>query len=86
MILGVSNNYTIVTLSLYNEEVIISPGYPHRDYERDKNYTWDVRADAATEEISINITIDIHKARGFKCDDYLMVCVLKFHSNSTTYW
>lgn len=83
MSLGVSYHSTNVTLSLYKEEVITSPGYPHRDYERDTNYTWAVRADAATEEISIKITIDIHEARGFGCDDYLMVCVLKFHSKST---
>lgn len=83
MSLGVSYHSTNVTLSLYNEEIITSPEYPHKDYEKDKNYTWDVRANAATEEILINITIYIHEARGFPCYDYLLVCVLKFHSKST---
>lgn len=75
MALGVSYQHRSVSLSLYNIVVITSPGYPHRNYERNTNYAWDVRADDAKEEISINITMDIHEARGFACDDYLLVCL-----------
>lgn len=66
-----------VTLSLHKEEVITSPGYPYKDYERETNYTWDVGADDATDEISLNITMDIQDTTGFLCEDYLMVCVPK---------
>lgn len=83
MSLGVSNNYKIVTLSLYDENVIASPGYQYGYYEKNTNFTWDVRADDAAEEISIHITMDIHEYRGFPCYDYLLVCVLKCHSKST---
>lgn len=77
MAFGVVYQLRNVRLSPFHEVLITSPGYPHRDYERNTNYTWDVRADDATEEIFIKITIDIHKAPGFPCDDYLLVCVLK---------
>lgn len=73
---GVFYRLRNVSLSLFNEVLIASPGYPHRYYKRNTNYTWDVRADDATEEIGMNITIDIHETRGFPCDDYLLVCVL----------
>lgn len=74
--LGVSYNYSIVTLSLNNEQVIMSPGYPHTDYERDTNYTWYVVADDAVEEIFIRITMEIQRTPGYPCFDYLQVCVL----------
>lgn len=74
--LGVSYNYSIVTMSLNNEQVITSPGYPHTDYERDTNYTWYVVADDAVEEIFLNITMQIQRTKGYPCDDYLQVCVL----------
>lgn len=76
MALGVSYNYSVVTMSLYNEEVITSPGYPHIDYERDTNFTWYVVADDAVEEIFITITMEIQIIPGFWCLDYLQVCVL----------
>lgn len=63
-------------MSLYNEEVIKSPDYPHTDYEKDTNYTWYVVADDAAEEIFIKITMDIKRTAGFSCFDYLQVCVL----------
>lgn len=74
--MSVSYHYTTVNMSLYNKEVITSPGYPHTDYERDTNYTWYVVADDAAEEIYMNITINIHRTRGFPCEDFLQVCVL----------
>uniref|UniRef100_K1R1S3 CUB domain-containing protein n=1 Tax=Magallana gigas TaxID=29159 RepID=K1R1S3_MAGGI len=69
--LGVSYNYSIVTLSLNNEQVIMSPGYPHTDYERDTNYTWYVVGDDAVEEIFIRITMEIQRTPGYPCFDYL---------------
>lgn len=74
--LGVSYHNSVVTMSLKNEEVITSPGYPHTDYERDTNYTWYVVADDAVEEIFIKITMDIQGIPGYWCFDYLQVCVL----------
>lgn len=76
MALGVSYNYLIVTMSLNNEQVIMSPGYPHTDYERDTNFTWYVVADDAVEEIFIRITMEIQSTPGFPCFDYLQVCFL----------
>lgn len=73
--LGVSYHYSIVNLFLRNAQNITSPGYPHRDYERDTNYTWYVVADDAAEEISIKITMEIQRTRGYPCYDYLQVCV-----------
>lgn len=64
-------------MSLNKEEVIESPGYPHKNYLRDTNYTWYVMAIDDTEEISIEITIDIHEVPGFPCEDYLQVCVIQ---------
>lgn len=64
-------------MSPRKEEVIQSPGYPHKNYERDFNYTWYVMASDDTKEISIEITIDIHETAGFPCDDFLQVCVLQ---------
>lgn len=63
-------------MSLYNEEVITSPGYPHTDYDRNTNYTWYVLTDDAAEEIFIKITMEIQSTPGFPCGDYLQVCVL----------
>lgn len=54
----------------------MSPGYPNRNYERDTIYTWDVTAHATTEEIFINVKIDIYEDAGFICDDYLKVCII----------
>lgn len=73
---GVFYHYKTVTMSR-KEEVIKSPGYPHKNYERNTNYTWYVIASDDTEEISIEITTDIYQALGFPCDDYLQVCVLQ---------
>lgn len=74
--LSVSYQNKTITLSFGKEEVIKSPGYPHKNYPRNTNYTWYVIASDDTEEISINITTDIHEALGFRCDDYLKVCLL----------
>lgn len=74
--LGVSYYNETVTLSLSKEEVIKSPGYPHTNYTRNTNYTWYVIASDETENISIQITTDIHEAPGFSCYDYLQVCDL----------
>lgn len=76
MALGVSYNYSIVTMSLNNEQVITSPGYPQTDYERDTNYTWYVVADDAVEILFIKITMTIQRTPGFSCYDYLQVCVI----------
>lgn len=62
---------------LNKEEVIKSPGYPHKNYSRNTNYTWYVIASDDTEEIFIEVTIDIHETPGFPCDDYLQVGVLQ---------
>lgn len=75
-VLGVSYNYSIVTMSLNNEQVITSPGYPHTDYKRNTNYTWYVVADDAVEMFFIKITMKIHRTPGFSCDDFLQVCVI----------
>lgn len=64
-------------MSLSKEEVIKSPGYPHKNYSTNTNYTWYVMASDDTEEISMEITIDIHETLGFYCEDYLQVCVLQ---------
>lgn len=64
-------------MSLSKDEVIESPGYPHKNYSSDTNYTWYVNASDDTEEISIEITMDIHETSGFPCEDYLQVCVLQ---------
>lgn len=71
--LSVSNHSKTITLSSSKEEVIKSPGYPHKNYPRNTNYTWYVIASDDTEEISINITMDIHEVLGFGCDDYLKI-------------
>lgn len=55
MAFGVVYQLRNVRLSPFHKVLITSPGYPHRDYERNTNYTWDVRADDATEEIFINL-------------------------------
>lgn len=65
MSLGVSNNYKIVTLSLYDENVITSPGYQYGYYEKNTNFTWDVRADDAAEEISIRLFIGLCSKMSF---------------------
>lgn len=75
--LGVSYHNKIVTMSLDKVVVIKSPGYPHKNYAKNTNYTWYVIASDDTEEISIEITTDIYRASGFPCDDYLQVCVLQ---------
>lgn len=75
MAIDVSHHHRIVTLPLYNKVVITSPGYPYTYYERNINYTWDVRAHEDTEEIFMNITIDIDHFPGFSCVDYLLVCI-----------
>lgn len=72
---GVSYHFKIVTMSLNKEKVIKSPGYPHVNYERNTNYTWYLIARDDTEEIFMEITIDIHDDPGFPCYDYLQVCV-----------
>lgn len=64
-------------MSLSKEKVIKSPGYPITNYAKNTNYTWYVTASDDTEEIYIEITIDIHKTPRFPCDDYLQVCVLQ---------
>lgn len=75
--LGVSYHNKIVTMSLDKVVVIKSPGYPHKNYERNTIYTWYVIASGDTEEISMEITIDIHRDPSFPCEDYLQVCVLQ---------
>lgn len=75
--LGVSYHYNIVTISLKKEEVIKSPGYPQKNYEKNTNYTWYVITSDDTEKISIEITMDIHETPGFSCEDYLQVCVFQ---------
>lgn len=75
--LGVFYHYKTVTMSS-KEEVIKSPGYPHKNYERNTNYTWYVIASDDTEEISIEITTDIYQALGFPCDDYLQIKEIKY--------
>lgn len=64
-------------MSLSKEKVIKSPEYPHKNYAKNTNYTWYVMASGDTEEISIEITIDIHKTPRIPCVDYLQVCVLQ---------
>lgn len=64
-------------MSLSKEKVIKSTGYPNKNYAKNTNYTWYVMASDDTEEISIEITIDIYKTPGFPCYDYLQVCVLQ---------
>lgn len=54
-----------------------SPGYPHINYETNTNYTWYVIASDNTEEIFIEITMDIYGVTGIRCDDYLQVCVIQ---------
>lgn len=63
-----------VTLTVYEETVVKSPGYPNENYEQDTIYTWDVTAPATTEKILINVEIDIHKFNG-PCEDYLQVSI-----------
>lgn len=75
--LGVSFQHTIVSLSRDKKEVIKSPGFPQKNYERNTNYTWYIKASDNTEEISIKITTDIHRTPGFSCEDYLQVCVFQ---------
>lgn len=75
--LRVSYHNKIVTVSLDKVVVIKSPGYPHKNYEINTNYTWHVIAGDDTEEISMEITIDIHRDPNFPCEDYLQVCVLQ---------
>lgn len=70
-----SPHYKNVTMSLSKK--VESPGYPHKNYSTNTNYTWYVIASDNTEEISIEITMDIHQATGFRCYDYLQVCVLQ---------
>lgn len=74
--LGVPYYDETVTLSFSREEVIKSPGYPHKNYSRNTNYIWYVIASDETEVISMEITTDIHGTPGYPCDDYLQVCVL----------
>lgn len=74
--LGVFYHYKTVTMS-HKEEVIKSPGYPHKNYPRNTNYTWYVIASDETRQISTEITTDIREVPGFQCDDYLQVCVLQ---------
>lgn len=64
-------------MSLNKAEVIRSPGYPHNNYERNTKYTWYVIASDDTEEISIDITTDIHEDPGSPCYDYLQVQEIK---------
>lgn len=64
-------------MSLSKEVIIKSPGYPHKNYERNTNYTWNVIGSDNTEEISIEITTDIYGVSGLGCGDYLQVCVIQ---------
>lgn len=52
---------------------IKSPGYPDVNYNNDTILTWNVRAPASTEEILIDIEMDIVNPHSGLCEDYLKV-------------
>lgn len=63
-----------VNLSLSQEVVIRSPGFPDVNYQRGITYKWLVTAPNNTDEISIQIKMDIHEPPNLQCEDYLQVC------------
>lgn len=52
---------------------IKSPGYPDVNYNKDTILTWNVTAPTSTEEILIDIEMDIVKPPIGLCEDYLKV-------------
>lgn len=52
---------------------INSPGYPDISYKSDTVLSWNVTAPATTEKILIVIDMNIIKASGGNCEDYLKV-------------
>ncbi|XP_052676237.1 uncharacterized protein LOC128157677 [Crassostrea angulata] len=52
---------------------IKSPGYPDVNYKNNRVLIWNVTAPASTEEISIDIEIDIVKPPNGLCEDYLQI-------------
>lgn len=52
---------------------ITSPGYPDVNYNNDTILTWNVTAPASTEEILIDIDMDIVTPPSGLCEDYLKV-------------
>lgn len=56
---------------------IKSPGYPDVNYNNDTILTWNVTAPASTEEILIDIEMDIVNSPSGICEDYLKVIFLK---------
>lgn len=62
-----------VELSPSDVLIIKSPGYPEVNYKNDTVVTWNVTAPASTEEILIDIDMDIINASDGNCEDYLKV-------------
>lgn len=56
---------------------IKSPGYPDVNYKNETVLTWNVTAPASTEEILIDIEIEIVKPPSGLCEDYLKVIFQK---------
>lgn len=56
---------------------ITSPGYPDVNYKNETVLTWNVTAPATTEEILIDIEIEIVKPPSGLCEDYLKVIFQK---------
>lgn len=52
---------------------IKSPGYPKVNYKTNTIYTWNVTAPAETNEILIDIDMDIKRPSSGLCEDYLKV-------------
>lgn len=67
-----------VELSPFTVLKIKSPGYPDVNYKNDTVLTWNVTAPASTEEILIDIEMDIivKPPKGL-CEDYLKVIFQK---------
>lgn len=73
---GISSKKKIVEtvdLSLSQKVIIQSPGYPDVNYQTDITYKLLVTAPSNTEEISIQIKMDIQEPHG-GCEDFLQVC------------
>lgn len=66
-----------VELSPSNVLIIKSPGYPEANYKNDTVLTWNVTAPASTEEILIDIEMDIVNPPSGLCEDYLKVIFQK---------
>lgn len=62
-----------IRLSSSNVLNIKSPGYPKVNYKSNTIYTWNVTAPTETNEILIDIDMDIIRPSWGLCEDYLKV-------------